>query len=112
MEQIYAILVASFFLSKYFSYDNNFRIIILIITYPLLALNCYDLSLKIHANKKLPYIKKKRLICEEIFQIILFSLVINYLQTNEILFDIDDRRRYIIIIISSILFFYKFFKYV
>ena len=73
MEQIYAILVASFFLSKYFSYDNNFRIIILIITYPLLALNCYNLSLKLHTNKKLS--TERRLIYEEIFQIILFSLV-------------------------------------
>ena len=47
----------------------------------------------------------------EICPVVLYSLVINYFQTDEILFDIDDYRRYLIIISSLLLFFYKFFTY-
>ena len=104
MELVYNILVFSFCVSKYFTFDNNVRIIILLLTYPLLALNCYNISLAIHKRE----IGKVRV---EIFQVILFSLVINYFQTNEILFDIDDYRRYLIIISSLLLFFFRFFKY-
>jgi len=105
MEQIYNIIVASFCISRYFTYDNNLRIIILAGTYPLLAWNCYNLSLEI--NK----FNKKGKIVQRTIQVILFSFVINYLQTNEILFDIDDDRRYIIIGLSIILFLNNFFKH-
>jgi len=114
MEQIYDIAVASFCISKYFAYDNNLRIVILVATYPLLVRNCYNLSLEIHTKLKNKYDKsryKYDKILEQIFQIMLFSLVINYLQTDEILFDIDDNRRYVLIALSIVLFFYKFFKY-
>ena len=105
MEQVYNIILVSFCLSQYFAYDNNLRIIILILTYPLLAWNCYYLSLEIHKfNKKDKIIQKS-------VQIILFSFVINYFQLNEILFDVDDSRRYIIITLSIILIFYNFFNY-
>ena len=102
MEFGYDILVFSFCASKYFTFDNNLRIIILLLTYPLLAWSCYNISLEIH-EKKIKMI--------EICKVVLYSLVINYFQTDEILFDIDDCRRYLIMISSLLLFFYKFFKY-
>ena len=102
MELGYDILVFSFCASKYFIFDNNLRIIILLLTYPLLAWNCYNISLAIH-EKKIKMI--------EICNVVLYSLVINYFQTDEVLFDIDDYRRYLIMISSLLLFFYKFFKY-
>ena len=51
MELGYDILVFSFCASKYFTFDNNLRIIILLLTYPLLAWNCYNISLAIHEKK-------------------------------------------------------------
>ena len=115
MEQIYNILLFSFVSSKYFSYDNVLRIIILVATYPLLASNCYHLSLTLDANKNLINNKfkvgnsiKYSNIIKYIIQIILFSMVISYLQADEISFDIDDKKRYIIIIIIIILFFTSF----
>ena len=102
MELSYDVLVFSFCASKYFTFDNNLRIIILLLTYPLLAWNCYNISLAIH---------EKKIKMEEICQVVLYSFVINYFQTDEVLFDIDDYRRYLIIISSLLLFFYKFFKY-
>ena len=104
MELGYDVLVFSFCASKYFTFDNNLRIVILLLTYPLLAWNCYNISLAIHKEE----IGK---VWVKMFQVILFSLVINYFQTNEILFDIDDYRRYLIIISSLLLFFFRFFKY-
>jgi len=101
MDLCYNAIVCSFCASKYFTYDNNFRIIILILTYPLLAWNCYNLSLAIYMS------------CPKysiFFQIILFSIIINYFQTDEILFDIDDIRRDIIITLSLLLFFSQVYK--
>jgi hypothetical protein len=101
MDLCYNVIVCSFCASKYFAYDNNLRIIILILTYPLLAWNCYNLSLTIHMH------------CPNyciFFQIILFSLIINYFQVDEIFFDIDDIRRNIIIVQSLLLFFLQVYK--
>ena len=104
MEQIYNIILICVCISRYFAYDNNLRIILLACTYPLLAWNCYNLSLDINACAK------KNKIVSRVVQIIIFSLVINYFQTNEILFDIDDDRRYIIIILAAMIIFYNFFQ--
>ena len=101
MDLVYNMIVCGFCASKYFAYDNNLRIVILILTYPLLAWNCYNLSLTIHMH------------CPNyciFFQIILFSLIINYFQVDEIFFDIDDIRRNIIIVQSLLLFFLQVYK--
>ena len=61
--------------------------------YPLLAYNCYELSLRM--NKK-----QYKTIIYNILPILLVSLSINYLQQPEIVFDPDDIRKRLLWIFS------------
>ena len=90
---IYCIILISYSAPLDIFYNDKRRLVILILGYPLLAYNCYILSLRINKKQYKPIIYN-------IFPIILISLSINYFQQPEILFDPDDIRKRILWIFS------------
>ena len=74
------------------------RIAIIALTYPVLCYNTYKLSLYIHYSSKITIP-----LLNNIANIILASLIINYLQQCKYIFDSTDKRREIIIIFSGLL---------
>ena len=95
---IYSSLILSYLLQSEIEYDNNMRIAIIALTYPILCYNTYKLSLCIHYSSKITIP-----LLNNIANIILASLIINYLQQCKYVFDSTDKRREIIIIISGLL---------
>ena len=94
---IYCSLILSYLLPSDIDYDNNMRIAIIALTYPILCYNTYKLSLYIHYSSKIT-----TPLLNNISNIILASLIINYLQQSKYIFDPTDKRREIIIIFAGL----------
>jgi hypothetical protein len=95
---IYCSLILSYLLQSDIDYENNMRIAIIAMTYPVLCYNAYKLSLYIHYSSKIT-----TPLLNNIANIILASLIINYLQQSKYIFDPTDKRREIIIILSGLI---------
>ena len=95
---IYCSLILSYLLPSDIDYDNNMRIAIIALTYPILCYNTYKLSLYIHYSSKIT-----TPLLNNISNIILASLIINYLQQSKYIFDPTDKSREIIIIFSGLI---------
>tara|TARA_B100000686_G_C16761728_1_gene959137 strand:- start:131 stop:520 length:390 start_codon:yes stop_codon:yes gene_type:complete len=95
---IVSILIIIYTVSPNMNYKDPKRTSIIVLIYPLLIYNVYQLSLKIHETSSL-----NLQIFTYIFTIILCSLTINYLQQPRLTFDPDDERKEALIIISSLL---------
>ena len=94
----YLILTNIYLLDKNMIYNDKKRLVIVYLTYPLLALSCYYISISIYTSRysleTLHYI----------LLIVLSVIVINYLPQHELYFDIDDNQRYIIISLVFLIF--------
>ena len=97
----YLILTNSYLLDKNMIYTDKKRLVIVYLTYPLLAFSCYYVSISIYTSRysleTLHYI----------LLIVLSIIVINYLPQHELYFDIDDNQRYIIISLVFLIFISK-----
>ena len=94
---IYCSLILSYLLQSDIDYDNNLRISIIGLTYPTLCYNVYKLSLYIHYSSKITIP-----LLNNVSNIILTALIINYLQQSKYIFDPTDKRREIIIIFAGL----------
>ena len=80
---IYNSLILSYLLPHNIDYDNNLRIAIIALTYPILCYNAYKLSLYIHYSSKIT-----PPLLNNVSNIILASLIINYLIKKFYIFQI------------------------
>ena len=83
---------------KIITIKDKKRLIILYLTYPLLIMSCYNLSISLYTVK---YTWKA--LYNGLF-ILLSALIISYFSKPELYFDIDDKRRYLIIGLVFLLF--------
>ena len=94
----YLILTNTYLLNKNMLFKDKKRLIILYLTFPLLIMSGYNLSISLYTLK---YTWKA--LYNGLF-ILLSALIISYFSQPELYFDIDDIRRYLIIGLVFLLF--------